>query len=84
MSYKVDTKWRKDVLKDVNIYVSDKKDNVNLDLPESLPKLEKEREWSDYGIQELLGKFIDGNKKLWVTFEFYLLTFIIISNIYIN
>ncbi|CAD8104580.1 unnamed protein product [Paramecium sonneborni] len=64
LSYKVDTKWRKDVLKDVNIYVSDKKDNVNLDLPESLPKLEKEREWSDYGIQELLGKFIDGNKKL--------------------
>lgn len=32
-------------------------------LPESLPKLEKEREWSDYGIQELLGKFIESNKK---------------------
>jgi hypothetical protein len=38
------------VLKDVNIYVSEKKDNVNLDLPESLPKLEKEKEWNDYGI----------------------------------
>jgi len=38
------------VLKDVNIYVSDKKDNANLDLPDALPKLEKEREWNDYGI----------------------------------
>ena len=48
--YKVDKNWRKDVLKDVNIYVSDKKDNTNLDLPDTLPKLEKDREWNDYGI----------------------------------
>ncbi|CAD8190260.1 unnamed protein product [Paramecium octaurelia] len=55
LSYKVDTKMS------ISMF-SDKKDYANLDLPESLPKLEKEREWSDYCIRELLGIFIDGNK----------------------
>ncbi|CAK93407.1 unnamed protein product (macronuclear) [Paramecium tetraurelia] len=44
LNLQVSQKWRKNVLNDVNINESDKKDNVNLDLPESLPKLEKERE----------------------------------------
>lgn len=34
-----------------------------MDLPESLPKLEREREWNDYGISELVSKYIDGGKK---------------------
>lgn len=63
LTYKVDTAWRKDVLKDVNIYVCDKKDHQNLELPDSLPKIEKDREWTDIGIQELLGKYLDGGKK---------------------
>ncbi|KAM3146244.1 hypothetical protein pb186bvf_001589 [Paramecium bursaria] len=61
LSYKVDKAWRRDVLKDINIFISDKKE-LNLDIAETLPKMDKEKDWNDFGVMELLGKCLGSNK----------------------
>ena len=57
----MDKAWRRDVLKDINIFISDKKE-LNLDIAETLPKMDKEKDWNDFGVMELLGKCLGSNK----------------------
>ena len=60
LSTKVDNDWRKDFLKDINIFLSEKQSQEidHLEFPSKM-NLDKDRIWNDNGIQELITQIIE-------------------------